>query len=266
MKYAFMTFSTPEMSLADVLAAAKKYGYDGIEPRLDAKHGHGIEVAASAAQRAAACRQAEEAGIALACLATSLRFADPAKTDQTITEAHERIDLAGDVGAPCMRVFGGELGEGLSREDAIDLVTDSLGKLADHAAERNVTLCMETHDLWCDPRHVAAVLKKVDHPNIAANWDIMHPVRMELASVDESFEAIRPWIRHLHIHDGTIGEHYELRPIGEGGVDHRRALELLASIGYEGFLSGEWIRWQPAAEHLPRELATLKRYEAELGI
>ena len=35
MKYAFMTFSTPDMALADVLAAARQYGYDGIELRID---------------------------------------------------------------------------------------------------------------------------------------------------------------------------------------------------------------------------------------
>ena len=48
MKYAFMTFSTPALNLDDVLATAKQYGYDGIEPRLDAGHKHGVEVAASA--------------------------------------------------------------------------------------------------------------------------------------------------------------------------------------------------------------------------
>jgi hypothetical protein len=30
---------------------------------------------------------------------------------------------------------------------------------------------------------------------------------------------------------------------------------------YAGFLSGEWIEWQPAELHLPRELAAMKSYE-----
>ena len=57
----------------------------------------------------------------------------------------------------------------------------------------------------------------------------------------------------------------ELCPIGEGIIDHRRALELLMGVEYPGFVSGEWINWEPHAAHLPRELATLKRYEAELS-
>ena len=52
-------------------------------------------------------------------------------------------------------------------------------------------------------------------------------------------------------------------PIGEGAIDHRRALELLTEFGYQGYISGEWIRWEPWEVHLPRELATLKTYEKE---
>ena len=78
MKYAFMTFSTPELSLDDVVAAATQYGYDGVEPRLDAGHGHGVEVAASATKREAIKRTFAESGIVAACLATSA--AEPSLT------------------------------------------------------------------------------------------------------------------------------------------------------------------------------------------
>ena len=197
-----MTFSTPELTLDQVLETAKKYGYAGIEPRLDSGHKHGIEVATSASDRGALREQAEVSGIALACIATSLTYADPAKTDDMIAQTHERIDLAGDVGAPAMRVFGGRIPDGIEREAAIGIVADSLGSVADHAGERGVTICMETHDDWCAPAHVAEVLSRVNHAHIAANWDIMHPVRRADTTIDASFETLKPWIRHLHVHDG----------------------------------------------------------------
>ena len=265
MKYAFMTFSTPELSLAEVLEAANRYGYDGIEPRLDAGHAHGVEVAATDRQRSEIKKQAKDAGIALACLATSCRYSDPHTNQQMIEDAHERIDLAGDLGVPTMRVFGGTIPEGVTREQATDLVVKGLSALGDHAAERNVAICMETHDSWCDPANLADVLGRVGHPNICANWDIMHPVRGDFATIDESFETLKPWIRHLHIHDGVGAPDMKLMPIGQGVVDHRRALELLTVFDYQGFISGEWIGWEPHDVHLPRELATLKRYEAEIG-
>jgi sugar phosphate isomerase/epimerase len=265
MRYAFMTFSTPQLALADVLAVAKRFGYDGIEPRLDAKHAHGIEVTATAAERQGVRAQAAASGISLACLATSIQFADPAAEAVMVGQAHERIDLAGDVGAPAIRIFGGAVPKTLAREQAIEQVARCLSAVADHAARRGVWVCMETHDDWCDPAHVAAVLERVNHRAIACNWDVMHPVRMGLATVAQSFETLRRWIRHTHLHDGTTGDQIKMVPIGTGVIDHQTFLKLLKGSGYAGFLSGEWINWEPYETHLPRELATLKRLESAVS-
>ncbi|OPZ85284.1 MAG: fructoselysine 3-epimerase [bacterium ADurb.Bin429] len=261
MRYAFMSFSTPELTLGEMLALARRLGYDGIEPRISAGHRHGIEFETDAAGRTASRTLAEESGIALCCLATSCTYADPVKTADMLDATHRAIDLAGDVGAPRIRVFGGQLGEGLSREAAIALLVASLSSVADHAAARGVTVCLETHDAWCDPRHVAEVMRQVNNPAVRVNWDIMHPVRGEFATMRESFDILRPYIAHLHVHDGEAGSG-PLLPIGQGVVDHRAAIECLLAINYQGYISGEWIGWEPYEVHLPRELAALKGYEA----
>ncbi len=265
MRYAFMTFSCPKLSLPEVLDLARRAGYDGIEPRIGAGHAHGIETGLDADARRAVREQAQAASVAIACIAAGVRFADPAITEAAIADTHAAIDLAGDLGCSRVRVFGGKLGEGLTRADAIALVADSLGSVADHAAQRGVTVCMETHDSWCDPRHVAEVLKRADHPALGANWDLMHPVRNGLATIDESFEILRPWIRHLHIHDAVADANGFMEvPMGTGGIDNRRAIERLLEIDFDGYLSGEWIKWSdPAEVHLPREIKTLKQYEAQ---
>ena len=266
MKYSFMTFSCPGLDLAGVLGLAAKVGYDGVELRIDAGHGHGVEVDTDKDQRREIREQANRAGVAIACIATSCKFADAEAGEQTLADAKERIYLAADVGAPVVRVFGGPFGDDLTREEAIEGMARRLGAVADDAEELGVTVCLETHDVWSDPRHVAAVLEKVDRRSVGANWDVIHPVRRGLATVEESFEVLRPWIRHLHIHDGIQADDggMVLRPIGKGIVDHRLVLECLESIRFRGFLSGEWIRWSDTYDvHLPAELATLKRYEAE---
>lgn len=266
MNYAFMTFSCPTATFQDALDLARRYGYAGIEPRSGSGQAHGIEIEATPEQRERFRSQAEQAGVDLCCLATSCRFADPATAGDFVKQGHSYIDLAGDVGSPRLRVFGGPLGKGVSREAAIAGVSACLTELADHAAERGVTLCMETHDDWCDPDHVGAVMRAVDHPAVAVNWDIMHPVRTAGWSMDRAFVALRPWIRHVHVHDGVGDAEGKLKfvAIGEGEVDHAAALKLLCSMEYDGYLSGEWIGWQPAEEHLPRELATLQALEAKL--
>jgi len=263
MRYAFMSFSTPDLTLAEMLALAAQLGYDGIEPRLDAGHRHGIECDLSLPERQAIKAQVADTGIALCCLATSCQYANPATLPKMLDDTRRAIDLAGAVGAPRLRVFGGLIPDGISREQATDQCITSLAALAPHAAEQGVTLCLETHDAWCDPAHVIAILRAVNHPCIAVNWDIMHPVRAAGCTMDAAFAALKPWIRHLHVHDGVLGEPAALMPIGEGAIDHRRAIELLHTIAYDGYLSGEWIGWEPYQIHLPRELATLRRYAQE---
>ena len=260
MTFSFMTFSTPALDLPAVLATAKRYGYEAVEPRLDAKHGHGIEVACSTAERAAIRKTVKRSGVTLSCLATSCVFANPVTRDAMVRDALARVALAADVGAPTLRVFGGAFPETLSREDAIAGVAEALKRIADAAAQRQVTVCLETHDSWCDPAHVAEVMRRVNHPAIAVNWDILHPVRMGLATIAQSFATLSPWIRHLHVHDWANNS---FAPIGTGIVDHRTAIALLAQAGYTGAVSGEWINWEPYETHLPREIAVLRKYLAE---
>lgn len=261
-----MTFSTPGLSYDDILGFAAETGYDGIEIRIVAKHAHGIETDLSAADRAEAKRKAVDAGVDIACVATSCKYADPQTVDENIEATHAAIDLAADLGAPTIRVFGGQLGEGIDRETAITNVASALASVADHAGERGVSVCMETHDDWCDPAHVALVMKQVDRPAIRVNWDVLHPVRTDLATVDQSYQLLEPWITHVHVHDYDEKPMGNLVPIGTGFVDHRRAIELLVKMGYRGYVSGEWINWSdPYTTHLPRELATLKGYDEALG-
>ncbi|MFT5087109.1 MAG: sugar phosphate isomerase/epimerase [Candidatus Latescibacterota bacterium] len=265
MKYAFMSFSCPDLALDAMLELAKEIGYDAVEPRTSADHKHGIEIEASASERATIKSKAEAAGIRYSCVATSCRYADPETVAANIAETHQFIDLAADIGADKMRVFGGQMGEDLNREAAIEQVVQALGEVADHAGEKEVTLCLETHDDWCDPFHVATVMAAVDHKNIAVNWDIMHPVRTGSATMDEAYEILEPWIEYVHIHDGSTDlKQLTFKAIGEGDIDHKCALELLMDNGYDGYLSGEWINWEAYEIHLPRELATMKKLEAGL--
>lgn len=262
MKYAFMTFSCPDWTLDEVLAAAQRYGYDGVELRVDANHKHGVELSNSAAQRAAAKTKAAASSVALCCVATSCKFADPTLAAQNVTAARERIDLAADLGASALRVFGGQIPTGVTREQAIDSLVQSLAALAEQAAARGVQIALETHDDWCDPQHVQTVVSRVNHPNIGVNWDYQHTTRVAKTSVDAAFNLLRPYIRHVHFHDGTLAaDKLEFLPIGQGAYDHGRVLALLQSIDYQGYLSGEWINWEPADVHLPRELAAIKRLE-----
>ena len=266
MKYAFNTFSCPHLSLMDALLLAQQFGYDGIEPRAGSDHQHGIELDTSTEERQAIRQASIDSGISIACLAVGCNYSTPSTTEQHIAETERYIDLAADVGATRLRVFGGDIPDGLSREEATELVVHALQVIAKHAAKRDLIVCMETHDSWSDPRNVRAVMERVDHPSIAVTWDVMHPVRTTELSMRQAYELIEPWVRHVHIHDGSKQrDRLEFMPMGTGDLDHRCVIQVLRNSGYQGFLSGEWIGWDAPKYYLPRELATLKHYEFELA-
>jgi len=265
MNLAFMSFSCPELTLEAMLTMARDLGYDAVEPRVASKHAHGIESVTDAAARGQIRKTVDRIGVPLCCIATSCRYADPAMTSETVQETHRLIDLAGDLGVGRLRVFGGAFPESVTREQAIDSVAGALAEAADHAAERNVRLCLETHDAWTDPVHVAKVMTRVNHSAVGVNWDIMHPVRQSGYTVKQSYEILKPWIHHVHLHDGT-GDDVPLTvlPMGEGVIDHKLAMRLLHEDGYDEYLSGEWIGWTPEDGHLARELMTLRQYDREV--
>ena len=273
MKYAFMTWSTPELTLEDTLRVARMLGYDGIEPRMSGNveryvgestsQNHGIELYASRRERSEARKMVEGSGIDLCCLATSIRYADPATADEQVERTLQSIDLAYDVGCPRLRVFGGQLPDGVSRYDATESLVSGLSRSADYAADAGVTLCIEVHDAWSDPRHLVPVVQRVDHPFVGINWDVAHATWRTGVDVAEAFRIVEPWIAHVHVHDMTFTESTFINQwIGEGVLDHDRVIGLLMSIGYTGYLSGEWINREPDwREHLGRDLATMKSLE-----
>jgi len=265
LKYAFMTFSCPDYSLEQAIAAAEQYEYDGIEARIESNHAHGIEPDATGDQRIAIRRAFEKTSIALCCISTSCRYVDADAHAAQIEHTHKCIDLAGDVGCGMLRVFGGQL-NGVDRETGAARIVDAMNAVVDHAAERHVTLAMETHDDWAATRDLVPVVEQVNHPNFGVLWDVTHPTVQADESVTDAHDALMHVMKHVHVHDANIIDgKFDWQPIGQGQFNIRQAIALLLREAYAGYVSFEYINWSdPPQVHLPRELATVKRYEGEL--
>jgi sugar phosphate isomerase/epimerase len=261
MQFAFMTFSCPKASLDEALAMVRRFGYDGLEVRIGSNHAHGVEPGCDAAAARAA---AAGAGVAFATVATSCRFADANEHDGMIADAIAAVDLAAGIGAPAVRVFGGAVPTSISRDQAIANVAAGLRSVGDEAAKRGVTVVLETHDDWTHPDHVARVMEAAGSPAVAINWDPLHPLRQSGWTIDRQWERLRPWVRHVHVHDGLLRlDTLQLKPMGTGDIDHRPVIAHLKAAGYRGWVSLEWIHNDSPESHLPHEIAALRRYLAE---
>jgi sugar phosphate isomerase/epimerase len=271
MKISFMTFVAPEWTLAEHLTAAIRYGYDAIEPRCEAGHAHGVELETTKRERAAIKQQFADCGVLLTTIATSRRYA--LASDHELAESLDLTkrycDLCADLGAQNIRVFGGMTPEGMSFEDAKRQVSAALHECGEHARRRGVYLCLETHDAYCHSVDAVEVVRNADCPNVAINWDVMHPYRVG-ETIETAFNNVKDYVRHCHVHDAVRpadggAADWKLALMGEGDIPHDEAIRLLATINYDGSLSGEWIRELAAEVVLPHDAQVLREYIAAAG-
>ncbi|MGL5930740.1 MAG: sugar phosphate isomerase/epimerase family protein [Dermatophilaceae bacterium] len=263
MRYQFNSYSMPDADLDTLFSAAHRYGYDGVELRLTEGHRHGVEPDLSATARARVRRQIDASGLRVDCLCSSARLAVPSTAESALAETERALSLAADIGARYVRVFGGPVPDDTSRNRAGEALVDGLRRAGAGAAGRGVTVLLETHDDWAAPATVARIMSEVGHPTaVGVLWDVWHTGRTGRSSVGDAHAILEPWIRHVQMHDGMLRQdRLAWRRIGQGEVDHLEMLACLLASGYDGAVSGEWIDWEPADEHLPRELATMRHYE-----
>jgi sugar phosphate isomerase/epimerase len=269
MKLSFMTFATPDWDLNKILTAAIRYGYDGIEPRSEADHKHGVELDTTKKQRKEIKAMFEDTGVLNCCIATSRTYSMPEleKRVESVELTKKYIDLAHDTGAPCIRVFGGATPEGADFGEVKKYVAEAVRECAEYAKGSGVFVCFETHDGYINANDVTEVIRLADSPQAAINWDFMHPCTAGM-TIQEAFDVLKPYIRHCHLHDGVrteTGWGWDLVLMGEGQIDHKEAIRLLGTIAYDGALSGEWIAFKPAEELLPHEASVIREYRAAAG-
>jgi sugar phosphate isomerase/epimerase len=246
-KLAFSTLACPSWSLDEVVDAAHRYGYMGVELRL--VDGELIDAGMPASERERVRETFARAGLPIVAVDTSVRVAAAADTSTALRELTPFLELASAWESPVVRVFGGDWGESRSREEAIAQARDVLRQAAAPAQALGVTVALETHDRFSQTALVAEVLEGLP-PAAAAIWDTGHPYRVGDQPEDVA-RRLRGRIAHVHLKDArrrTAGDggEWELTLLGEGEVPVRACVEAVRRDGYDGWLSVEWEkRWHP---------------------
>ena len=250
MRLAFSTLACPRWSVEEVAAAAKRYGYEGVEIRLI--DGRVVDSSLGRGERDRVSTAFKAADIPIVALDTSVKAA----VDPSIAELVGMIELASEWGAPVVRVFGG----GSSTSHARQLLGESAAK----AQELGVTIALETHDDFSSAEVVAEVLRDMPE-SVGALWDVAHTHR---AGEDPAtvLRLLDGRIAHVHVKDARRDGSLTL--IGEGEVPLRDSLDELASAGYDGWISVEWEKhWHPELAEpevaLPQFAALLRSWSRD---
>jgi sugar phosphate isomerase/epimerase len=267
-KLAFSTLGTPAWTIDQVAENARRAGYDGIELRL--LDGEIVPPDLPKARRAEVKRALGE--LAICCLDTSGRFAypDPAERAKNRADVERYLEMANDLEAPMLRVFGGNLAPDQTLEQGIELIADSLNQLAPVAERHGVAIVLETHDAMSAGQAVHDVLAKVPSRSIGALWDSHHPYRMG-ETVEQTWDLVGDRLLHTHVKDAQRkGDGWQLVLLGEGEVPVKPMLATLHRKGWQGWVSVEWEKkWHPEIPDpevaMPQHADLLRRYLAEVG-
>ena len=246
---AFSTLGCPKWELSKILGFAETDGFAAVELR-------GLMGSLDLPSRpefapdriAQTKKEIADHGIKIACVSSSteLHVADPAKRAAGIADGKKFIDLAEQLGAPYVRVFGNKL-EGGTRKEIIARVAAGLHEMAEYAGPRGVTVIIESHGDFVDSPTLKEVLNDADSAYVGLLWDAHHTFVDGHEPPSLTVAELGKWIRHTHLKDSvpeSNGRKYVLT--GKGDVPVKAQVESLRKLGYKGYYCFEWEKvWHP---------------------
>ena len=227
MKLGFMTFLYPKLDYRAVIAKGLQFGYQGIEWRAESGHQHGVELDVPTSQIHAIRDQVAKDGLETSCLATSIKFCSPdqAERDANLERLSRYVDLAAEVGAPCIRFFADPIpntGRG-AREQSYRYQAEYMVRAAERAAQGGIKLCLETHSVFRAYDAGEVLYWAAYPPALWINWHLAHCIKHG-EDVDEAYRHVKGRVIHAHF---RMSPHVE------------RQMELLAAEGFQGYFSVE---------------------------
>lgn len=222
----------------------------------------------------------KETGLKVASYSTSNNFANPdAEARQADVEKMRRaIDMAVRLEAPIVRVFAGDLAEGVSYDEARAWIVEGLQAAAPYAQEKGVRLALENHGLMAGRgQQVKELIHSVGSEALGSTFDCGNFLLVN-DTPEEAIEVLLPLVYHVHFKDfrpapeNFSGPSYkglgDTRLVGtiagEGMVDLDVILGKLHEHGYDGWLAVEFEGLEEPRHGTEESLKNLRAVLAKL--
>ncbi len=185
-----------------------------------------------------------------ACGASTVE-ADPAKRAKVLDDIKKWVDATEHLGASHLRVFAGELPNGVTAAQGVAWTVETLKPACEYSGAKGITLGIEDHGGITQRADVCLeLLHKIDSPYFGINLDISNFVA---SSDDEQYQQIQacaPYATHTHIRDR----------FGDSGhpIDLDRVWQIFARAGYKGFMSVEYEGEEDAMTGVPKLVEHVK--------
>ncbi len=215
-------------------------------------------------------------GLPVAIFSVSNNFAklEPAERSAQVDRIKFGVDEANHYGAKVVRVFAGDVAEGITFDQARGWIIDGLRSAAEYAADQGVKLALENHGtLAGKSAQVRGIIDEVGIASLGANPDTGN----FLLVGQDSAEAIadladvanmvhfKDFRRALPDYEGFAyaaldGTRYVGTSLGEGDVDLAKCIGHLRDAGHAGWLSLEFEGEEDPLTAVPRSLESARRF------
>lgn len=244
MKIGFSTLGCPDWTLSEILATAKDLGYNGVEIRGIASEMYAPTMKCFSSEQIYKTLQ-KIAGLEIPILTSNACIATKVNIDNNVKEAMEYIELAGKIGAKYVRIMC--TNRAMLDDGDYELALGYYKALAKYGEKFSVTPLIETNGMFCDTELLKKFIEESGESNVGVLWDIHHPYRYGRETIAQTISNIGKYIKYAHIKD-SIRENgatvYKM--LGNGDLPLQEAVDSLKSIGYDGYITLEWVkRWQP---------------------
>jgi len=244
MKLAFSTLGCPEWELAEIVAAARRFGFDGVELRA---LGGSLDLLGRAE-----FHRADFEDLQICCVDTSCVFhsTDANERADQVRLAVAHAELAARLGAPLIRVFPDKIQPGAQREQTRDWIAACLRETALRTPD-HVNVGLETHGDFARAECAAEIVTLANHPKVKLIWDVANSVAAG-DTIEHAARVVQPHLAHVHLRDAKPvagSEHWLPVLAGTGRVSFAQAVDALKELNYDGFVSFEWEKyWHPEIE------------------
>lgn len=187
---------------------------------------------------------------------------DPSIRSAAIERTISHVPFAARTGAIIIvGLLRGLVRPEVSQEQAMDWVVEALQTCCAAAAQQGVKIALEPINryetsLINNVEQGIDLLERIGHSNMGLLLDTFH-MNIEDASIEGSIRICGDRIFHFHVADSN-----RWYP-GAGHVDFRSILGTLMDIGYQGYVSGEFIPMPDAVTAAQKSIAYLRRLSFE---
>lgn len=184
---------------------------------------------------------------------------DPGVRVRAFEYVAQLVDVAGSFGAPViLGSMQGRWGDGVSREQALAWLGDSLNELGARAARHGVPFLYEflnryETNLFNAVEPAIAFLNTLPNTNVKLLCDLFH-MNIEERDLAAALRAAGSRVGHIHFADSNR------RAVGFGHLDVGPVAQALRDIGYSGFVSAEILPLPTADEAARQEIESFRRW------